>query len=117
MRMRVLFRHSAVRRPASVAEADSARVGLAPERRLEVGDAPSGFTRTDGAVRIQNSHTARVVAAIFHLPEAMEDDRERLFGAYVADNATHSSTYYNCLNHERSCFVPCHSTPELVNKG
>src|SRR5262249_26231276 len=88
MRMRVLLRGPAVRRPARVADARRARERLLAEQRLQVVELADAAANLDVVVG-EGGEARGVVAAVLELPEAAHDDGPCLTRADVADDPAH----------------------------
>ena len=88
MRMRILIGRFAVRRPASVADAVSARRGRFGEELREPGDAAGAFARLD-MLAINDRDPGGIVTAIFEAAQTIEQDGRCFRTSDVSDNATH----------------------------
>src|SRR5713101_3561960 len=91
MRVRVLFRRAAVRGPTRVAHAVSAVEGLQPQRFFEVAQLAFGPADLQLVVFVNDSDTRRVVAAVFKLAQAVDNQRHYLFVSNVSDYSTHKA--------------------------
>ncbi len=92
VRVGVLLRRPAVRRPAGVADARPAgkRPALDPGR--EVPELPLAPGDAEEAVRAEDGDARRVVAAVLEAPQAVDQDRRRLPRSDVSDDPAHRPT-------------------------
>ena len=93
MRMRVLFGGPAVRRPARVAHAVDAVERLDPDRVLEVGELPRRAAQLD-ALGAHERHARRVVAAVFHAPQPVQQHGHDGLRTDVSDDPAHTRLPY-----------------------
>ena len=88
MRVRVVLRHAAVRRPARVAYSDVARQPRGRNFLRELRDAPDGAELRNPAV-LYNRYARGVVAAVLMLGEPFENYPRRVPVADVTHNSAH----------------------------
>src|SRR5690606_31392197 len=74
VRVRVVLRHAAVRRPTRMRDPEPTGAWTLVELRLELRDFADGPAQRDAAVRLQDGEPGRVIAAIFESPQALEKD-------------------------------------------
>ena len=91
MRMRVLFGGTAVRGPARVADAVTAVHRILPDGLFQVAQLAGGAAHAERIVIAINRDARRVVAAVFQALQAVQNDRNRLPFADVADDSAHSN--------------------------
>src|SRR5579863_4750842 len=89
MRMRVLFRGTSMRGPASVPNAVSAVNRIQPDGFFQVPQLTFGAPQLQAVSVAGNRDACRIVAAIFQTPHSRKDDRNHTLHTDVADNATH----------------------------
>jgi hypothetical protein len=90
MWMCVLFGGAAVCGPARVADAVSAVERAQANDLFEVAQFAFGAADLEVVVFVDDGDTGGVVAAIFELPQTIDDERHNLFIAYVTNNSTHA---------------------------
>src|SRR5712692_590922 len=90
VRMCILFRRTPVRCPAGVADAVGAIQRLEPDGLFQVAQLALGTAYLQAAAVARHSASARVIAAIFQPPEAVNNYGDHPLIAYVSDDATHS---------------------------
>src|SRR5690606_6819890 len=76
MRVRVLLRDSAVRRPARGGDAEPAGARRFLELLRERRDLTDRAAERDAVVRLQDGEPGRVVAAVLETSQALEQDRD-----------------------------------------
>src|SRR6266496_3308355 len=89
VRMRVLFRGPAMRRPSCVSDAVGSVERLKPNRFFQIPEfalCPPDFQM---APLINNGYAGRIVAAVFKLTQTVKDYRHNLFVPNISNNATH----------------------------
>ena len=89
MRMGILIGRLAVRRPAGVADAVSARRGRFGHQLGKPGDAAGTFPRLD-MVAIDDRDAGRIVATVFEPTQPIEQDGRGFRSSDVSDDATHT---------------------------
>src|SRR5512146_1056738 len=89
--MGVLFRGTAVGRPAGVADAVGAVERLQADDLFQVAQLALGTAHLKAIAVTRDCNAGRVIAAIFQPPQAVNDDRHNLLLPYVAHNAAHGS--------------------------
>ena len=82
--------HRAMSRPAGVADADLTRNGIFFDLFSQIGNASNGFSDID-TPRLKQSHTGRVVSAIFQAAQTVQENRKSVRGSYVSNNSAHKS--------------------------
>ena len=93
VRMRVLDRGAAVRRPSGMADAHRAgRGALRLDLEGEVGDLVRVLDGADVTGRVDDRDAGGVVAAVLEPAQAVEQDWRRGTGAGVADDAAHGTS-------------------------
>ena len=88
VRVRVLLGRPAVCRPARVADAVVAVDRVDADHLLEVRQLAGAAPQIDRAV-MHHRHARRVVAAIFEPPQPVDENRDDVLGADVADDSAH----------------------------
>ena len=89
MRMRVFFGGTAVRGPARMADAIGAVERTQPNRFFEVAQLAFSAADLEFVILVDDGDARRVVAAIFELPQTIDDQRHYLFVSDVTNNSTH----------------------------
>ena len=89
VRVGVLLGGTAVSGPSGMTDAVQPVNRLVADGDLEVGQLACRSAERD-AFRADQRHARRVVAAIFHAPQAVEQDRHDGFRADVSDDSAHS---------------------------
>src|SRR5207248_522089 len=89
VRMRVLFRRTAVSCPSRMAEAVNAVERFGFNRLFEISQLARAAPPLDAAVA-HHSDAGRVVTAVFETAQPIEQDGHHLLIADVADDAAHS---------------------------
>jgi hypothetical protein len=89
VRVRVLLGGAAVRGPARVADAVGPVERLEPDGLFEVAQLALGAADVEASALVNDRYPGRVVAAVFELPQPVEDDGHDLLVSDVADNAAH----------------------------
>src|SRR5450755_3475559 len=92
MGMSVLFRGTAVRGPASVADAVSAIDRLEPDDFLEVAQLAFSAADLQALAIAADRNSGGVVTAIFEPFQPIQNDRHNAFLSDISDDATHSDT-------------------------
>ena len=105
MRVRVLFGGPAVRRPSRVSHAVDAVDRLDPDRVLEVDELPCRSPELD-ALGAHERHPRRVVAAVFHPPQPVQQHGHDGLRTDVSDDAAHDETPLPLLRHGFPAFRP-----------
>jgi hypothetical protein len=95
VRVRVLLGRTSVRRPPRVAHAVEAVHRILANRVLEVHQFAGRPAEAD-ALGADERHARRVVAAVLHAPEAVDEDRHDGFGADVSDDSAHMGIPFVC---------------------
>src|SRR5258706_1979196 len=88
--MRVCFGGSAMRRPACVPDSVGAFEGRFLQHFLQIAHFPWSAADFQLAI-VDYGDARRVIAAIFELAQAFDDDRDYLFRSNVTDNSTHGA--------------------------
>ncbi len=88
--MCVFFRRASVRRPACVPDAVIAVERVDRERIFEARKLAGATPQLDRAVA-NHGDAGRVVAAVLEAPQAVDEDRENLLAADIADDSAHTS--------------------------
>lgn len=91
VRVGIIARHRAVRRPAGVADSSLAVDGKFFDFRGEIGNAADGFSHLDAA-GVQEGQTSRIIAAVFEAAKSVEQDGKGIRGADIGDNSTHETS-------------------------
>src|SRR5712691_1293432 len=91
MWVRVFFRRAAVRGPTRVAHAVSAVERFLPQRFFEVAQFAFGPADLQLVVFVNDGNARGVVAAVFKLAQAVDNQRHHLFVSDVSDYSTHVS--------------------------
>src|SRR5712691_8776842 len=91
MRVRVFFRGASVRGPTGVAHAVSAVEGLLPQRFFEVAQLAFGAANLQLVVFVNHGNARRIIAAVFKLAQAVDNQRHHLFLSDVSDYSTHKT--------------------------
>ena len=89
VRMGVLFRWTAVRGPASVADAEGAVEGRVCDDCLEVAELAGGAAELKASGATGYSDAGGVVAAVLEAAQAFNNDRDDGLGTNVTDDSTH----------------------------
>src|SRR5437879_594905 len=97
MRMRIVFGHTTMGRPTSMANTDNAVQLFRFHFRLHIGYTTDGANAFDAAV--QYCDAGRIVAAILKAAQAFDQDRNHITLRNRADYATHIylPLYFWCL--------------------
>ena len=88
MRMRVVIRDLAVRRPARVTDPVVAARRLVRHQTREICDPPRALPRLD-ARAVYDGDTGRVIAAVFQAAQSIEKDGPGLRATNVTNNSAH----------------------------
>src|ERR1700674_1383338 len=91
MRMSIFFGGAAVGGPARVADAVGALDGRFPQDFLEVAQLARGATDFELAVLGDNGDSRGVIAAIFELPQALDDYGHNFFRSDITDDSTNGT--------------------------
>ena len=86
----IFLGRAAVRRPARVADAVGAIHGVQLQHVFEVAKFAGSAANAEGLVIAINGEARRVIAAIFQLLQAFENDGYRALRPHVTDNSTHA---------------------------
>ena len=89
MGMGVLFRRTAVRGPAGVADAVGAVERLQADDLFQVAQLALGAAHLQAFAVAGDGDAGRVIAAILQPPQAVDDDGNDLLLAYITDDAAH----------------------------
>src|SRR5579863_3071065 len=92
VRMGVLFGRSTMRRPSRVSDAIRSMKRLLANRFFEVAKLAFGATDFEAIPVPANGDPRRIVAAILHPSQSLDDDRDDTFLADVTNNAAHVET-------------------------
>src|ERR1039458_613322 len=92
MRMGVFFRGTSVGGPAGVADAVSAVERLETDGLFQVAQLAFGAADLQPVPVAGNGNSSRIITAVLKPPQALEDDRNYLLLADIANNATHAGT-------------------------
>src|ERR1700677_3436115 len=92
MGMGVFFRGAPVRGPAGVADAIGAVERLEAYRFFQVAQFAFGAAKLKLVAVAGDSDSGGVIAAIFELSQALDDDWNDLLLTDITDNATHAET-------------------------
>src|SRR5262249_13509697 len=87
--MGVLFRGSAVGRPARVADADGPGQRTATEHGLEHLEPARRAPHLELTVPPEDRHARRIVTAVLEALESLDDDADRVLVAHVPPQPTH----------------------------
>ena len=88
VRVRVALVRNAVRRPAGVADSHVAGNRAGGERALQLGDLSRGFAGLDSGA-VHHGDAGRVVAAVLHPLQPLEEKRRRAAHSDVANDSAH----------------------------
>ncbi len=83
---------SSVGRPAGMGQADRGMRCPLGDRGLEVGQLAGPLLDEQVAPVVDQGDPRRIVAAVLQAPEALDQDRPRLAGSRIADDAAHGVT-------------------------
>ena len=89
VRMRVEIVRAAVRCPARVGEAHRGMGGPVGDRRRQVGELAGLLLDEEVALLVHEGDSRGVIAAVLEAPKPLHEDRPRLTGSRVADDAAH----------------------------
>ncbi len=91
MGMRVLFRGSAMRGPAGMADAEGSLQRMFVENIFQIGQLAGGAAHLeDGRIRAAHCDACRVVAAVFEAPQPLNNDRDNLLRTDIPNNSAHN---------------------------
>jgi hypothetical protein len=93
MRMRVVHGRRAVRRPARMRDPGRPDHAVAPDQRVELGDALGAARALEAAV-LPDGHAAAVVAAVLEALQALDQDRDDVPGADRCNDSAHGFERY-----------------------
>ena len=91
MRMRVLFGRAAVRRPARVANSIGAVKRILLQSRLKIAQLSFGAANLQFIIAVNDGDARRVIATVFELPQAVDNQRHHRFVSNVSDYSTHKT--------------------------
>jgi hypothetical protein len=91
MRMGVLFRGTAVRGPAGMADAVGPVERLQADRFFQIAQFALGAANLQAGAVTGDRDAGGVVAAIFKPPQTVDDDRHNPLRSYITNNATHTA--------------------------
>ena len=101
MRVRILLRGSSVGGPPRVSEAVVSGKRGADQRLLETCELAGAAPHLDAAIA-HHGHASRVVPAILEAAQSLDENRNDLLGADVADDTAHvSGPYFTALSAAR----------------
>src|SRR5688572_2370504 len=89
MRMSVLFGGAAVSRPACVAHSIGAVKRVLLQRRLKIAELSFGTANLQFIIAVNDGDARRIIATVFKLPQAINDQRHHRFVSNVSDYSTH----------------------------
>jgi hypothetical protein len=89
MRVRILFRGTAVRGPAGVADAVSSVERLVPQHVFEIAQLALSSLNFEFVIFIDDRNTRRVIAAVFQLAQSIDNQRDDLFVSDVSNYSAH----------------------------
>ena len=90
MRMRVLFGRTSMCGPAGVADPISTVERAKADNLFQIAQLAFGTAHLQPFAVTGNSDAGRIIAAILQPPQAIDDDWNDLFLAYITDNAAHN---------------------------
>ena len=88
VRMRVALVGNAMRRPACMSDAEIALDRISRQRALELGDLPGSLAGLD-AFAVHHRDTCRVVPAVLHALQPLEEEGRCAFHSDIADYTAH----------------------------
>src|SRR5216684_599709 len=97
MRMSILLRRTPVGSPAGVANAVAALEGLQPDNFFQIAQLAFGASNLQFVPVAGNSDSSRIITAVLEPAQALEDNRNHLLLADVANNATHMTSSRNSV--------------------
>ena len=105
MRMGILFRGTAVRGPARVADAVGAVERLQADDLFQVAQLAFGAANLQTVAIAAHRDSGGIVAAIFQPPQALDDDRDHPLLANVSHDAAHANAPSFRPGGNRRCFL------------
>src|SRR5262249_54020374 len=94
VRVGVLFRRAAVGGPARVTDAVVAGDRVVVDGIFERRELAGASSQLDISV-VHDRHAGRVIAAIFEAPQSVDQNRDDLFGADIADDPAHIVSFFS----------------------
>src|SRR2546423_11604398 len=100
MRVRVFFRGTAVRGPTGVTNAVGTIDRVVSQDLFEVAQLAFGSANLQLVILVNRGNAGGVVAAIFKLPQTLDDQGYDLFVSDVSDYSTHKKSTVNSEQHK-----------------